>query len=350
MKPAVRVLAVVSAVLAISAASGAVADALSTPTISTEAVPSAALGGEISDVATLSGGSSPTGTVTFNLFGPDDSTCALPPVFTSTVAVAGGQATSDPFTPMSAGAYRWTASYSGDALNDPVDEGCGGANESSTIQEPTGSPPFCQASPPSTYSDRSTATVHARNVDCITWYAIARGFTDNTYRPNDAVTRAQMASFVGRMLGIAGVDLPENPPDAFDDDNGGVHEPDINQVAAVGIYDGMTGENGTSFDPMRGMRRDDMARVLYNAYTVVTGLTLPPGPDAFTDDTNGGNPHALGTDDEEQINALARAGLVQGTGDGEYNPTGLVSRGQFASFFVRMMQVFVDQGHLPPSP
>jgi hypothetical protein len=204
--------------------------------------------------------------------------------------------------------------------------------------------------PPSTYTDRASATVHTRNVDCITWYGIARGFNDNTYRPLDPVTRSQMSSFLARMLREAGVALPENPPDAFDDDNGGIHEPDTNQIAAVHILDGTTGESGTEFNPLLSTRRDDMAKLLYNAFTVVTGTPLPPGPDAFTDDTNGGDPHNRGTDDEDAINALARAGLVQGTGNGEYNPTGLVTRGQFASFFVRLMQVFVDDGHLPATP
>src|SRR3954468_6312574 len=167
MKPARRLLIVAVAVLGVvSASGGASKAAASTPTLSTQAVPSAALGGSISDVATLTGASAPTGTVTFELFGPDDTSCALPPVFTSTVALVGDQATSDEFTPTAPGAYRWVATYSGDAANGPASEACGGANESSTIQNPTGSPPFCQMAPPSTYSDRSSATVHARNVDC----------------------------------------------------------------------------------------------------------------------------------------------------------------------------------------
>jgi hypothetical protein len=351
MKPARRYFTVAIAVLGIAAASGGVSKAAaSTPTLSTQAVPSSALGGEISDTATIEGGATPTGTVTFNLYGPDDGSCAFPPVFTSTVALVSTQATSDDFKPMTPGAYRWTASYSGDVNNDPVSGACNDAGETSTIQQPTGSPPFCDMAPPSTYSDRSEATVHARNVDCITWFGIARGFNDNTYGPNLAVSRGQMASFLARMLAKAGVPMAENPPDAFDDDNGGIHEPDINQIAALGITDGTTGESGSAYHPALNTRRDDMAKLVYNAFTVVTGTPLPDGPDAFTDDTNGGDPHNDGTNDEQAINALARAGIVMGTGNGKYNPTGLVSRGQFASFFVRMMQVFVDDGHLPATP
>jgi hypothetical protein len=75
---------------------------------------------------------------------------------------------------------------------------------------------------------------------------------------------------------------------------------------------------------------------------------LPAGPDAFTDDTNGGDPHGAGTDNEQAIDALANAGVVQGTGGGLYRPSGTVTRGQMASFFARFIQLLVDAGDLRP--
>ncbi len=43
-----------------------------TPTLVTQASPSVPVGGQVTDTATLSGGTGPTGTVTFRLFGPGD--------------------------------------------------------------------------------------------------------------------------------------------------------------------------------------------------------------------------------------------------------------------------------------
>src|SRR5207247_6795272 len=57
-----------------------------TPTLSTTASPSVAAGGSISDTAHLAGGSAPTGTITFTLYG--DATCTAS-VFTSTKTVNG---------------------------------------------------------------------------------------------------------------------------------------------------------------------------------------------------------------------------------------------------------------------
>lgn len=57
----------------------------------------------------------PTGTVTFELFGPDDDGCDGAPAFTSKPApLSGGRVTSPTFAPRSAGIYRWVATYEGD--------------------------------------------------------------------------------------------------------------------------------------------------------------------------------------------------------------------------------------------
>ena len=107
------------------------------PTISTQASAGGILGVPVTDTATVTGGLSPTGTVTFRLF--SDNTCATQ-VFTSSSALAGGMATSAGFTPGAAGTYYWTAAYSGDASNNPATAPCNAPNESVVItpfQAPT---------------------------------------------------------------------------------------------------------------------------------------------------------------------------------------------------------------------
>ncbi len=107
---------------------------LPTPTISTVASSPVAVGGTVTDTATLAGGSSPTGNITFNLYGPDDANCTTTPAFTSVRAVTGNQAyTSGSFAVVAPGLYRWTASYGGDTGNNPVASGCGDANESVAV-------------------------------------------------------------------------------------------------------------------------------------------------------------------------------------------------------------------------
>jgi hypothetical protein len=83
----------------------------------------------LADVATLTGGSNPTGTITFTLFPPSDLGCTGSPIFTSVVTVNGdGSYTSATFPASSVtadGTYNWVAVYSGDANNPLKTSACG---------------------------------------------------------------------------------------------------------------------------------------------------------------------------------------------------------------------------------
>lgn len=91
------------------------------------------IGATIHDTATLSGGFSPTGTVTFSLYGPGDTTCSSTVISTSTVSVVSGTATSGNYTTAAAGTYRWIAVYNGDSNNNTATTACNDANEASVV-------------------------------------------------------------------------------------------------------------------------------------------------------------------------------------------------------------------------
>ena len=116
-------------------------------TIATQATPTAVVGSAISDTATVTGsasGPSPTGTVTFTVFGPDDAVCSGPPAFTSpaqplTPGAPGppptATADSGPFTPTLPGTYRWVATYSGDEVYEFTTNACGDPTETSVVNQ-----------------------------------------------------------------------------------------------------------------------------------------------------------------------------------------------------------------------
>ncbi len=94
------------------------------PAIATSQQPaSATVGSSVADEATVTGGSSPTGTVTFYLYG--NSTCTGTPLFTDTETLTGGTATSADYTSFATGTDYWAATYNGDSRNNPVTSGCG---------------------------------------------------------------------------------------------------------------------------------------------------------------------------------------------------------------------------------
>jgi N-acetylneuraminic acid mutarotase len=153
-----------------------------TPTMTTQASSATIIGGTISDTATIAAGYNPSGTVTFSIYGPNDATCGGAAVFTSTKTVSGnGNYTSDPFTPTTAGTYRFTASYSGDINNTPVAGACNAPNGSVLVSKAT----------PTVTTQASAATVLGGNIfDNAT---IAAGYnptgtiTFSIYGPDDTV-------------------------------------------------------------------------------------------------------------------------------------------------------------------
>ena len=104
------------------------------PAIFASASGAVTIGGHVHDTAAVSGGDSPTGSVTFSLYGPSDLSCSDAPVATDTVSLhPDGTASSAPVAPATAGVYAWSAAYSGDAHNAPVTGTCGGAGDSVSV-------------------------------------------------------------------------------------------------------------------------------------------------------------------------------------------------------------------------
>jgi len=134
------------------------------------------------------------------------------------------------------------------------------------------------ASPPDAFSDDETST-HEGAINKLAAVGIVTGRADGTYAPRAVVTRAQMATFIVRALEyrIDGPLTDTAAPNYFTDDNGDVHEANINKAADTGITGGI---GGTSYGPLLPVRRDQMASFLARALAEVVerGLTEIPAP------------------------------------------------------------------------
>jgi len=96
---------------------------LASPSISTSQQPATAtVGNSVADKATVSGGDSPTGTVTFSLY--SNSTASGTPLFTdANVPLVSGTATSTGYEATATGTDYWVATYNGDTNNNSVTSG-----------------------------------------------------------------------------------------------------------------------------------------------------------------------------------------------------------------------------------
>ena len=89
---------------------------------------------------------------------------------------------------------------------------------------------------------------------------------ENTrYCPDDTVTRAQLATFLARAMGI---DRSASENDHFSDDDTSIHQNNINLLKDRGI---VTGCGNDRFCPEAGVKRKDMARWIVRAFNLWQG-------------------------------------------------------------------------------
>jgi hypothetical protein len=189
--------------------------------------------------------------------------------------------------------------------------------------------------PASGITDVAPASPHRRAIECIAWWGITQP-VGGRYDPTRSVTRAQMASFLARLIDETDVVLPAGAPDAFTDDEDpqfAPHEDNINRLAAAGIVAGRT---STTFAPDEPVTRGQMATFIVRTAQHVTGESLPIERSWFRDrdPTHGDN-----------VDRAATAGIATGFSNGTYRPREDVRRDQMASFLARLLDFLVDAGH-----
>jgi len=178
----------------------------------------------------------------------------------------------------------------------------------------------------------TASSLHREAIDCAAWWGVVNGFSATSFVPDGNITRAQVASMIARALRAADVVLLAGA-NAFPDDEGSIHEADINALAEAGV---ILGQADGNFNPSGDVTRAQVASLVARANLVAAGTALPAGTDAFTDDT--GSVH------EADINAVALTGWVNGIGGGLFNPDGNATRAQLSSIITRMLSTLVDDG------
>ena len=112
------------------------------------------------------------------------------------------------------------------------------------------------------FVDVPARSVHATNINCLSYYGITVGKTERTFAPNDHVTRSQMALILTRAAAVADIDLGEAMDAGFADIDmvSAEKRTAINRLAGRGIMEGRT---TTTFEPYGLVTRTDMALHLF---------------------------------------------------------------------------------------
>lgn len=195
------------------------------------------------------------------------------------------------------------------------------------------------------FTDVPASNVHEAAVDCAVHWQVANGRTASSYGPGAPVNRAQMASFIARLVERSGGSLPAASRDWFGDDGSSSHQDSINRLAEAGI---VGGTRPGAYGPQDGVTRAQMAAFLTRAYDYrarqAGQAALAEGENSFADDDR--------STLHQEINTSAAAGFAGGYDDGTYRPGVTVLRDQMGAFLARTLDLVVERGMagVPPGP
>jgi hypothetical protein len=176
---------------------------------------------------------------------------------------------------------------------------------------PAGLPLAAELAPGGTFID-DDGLVHEPDIEAIFAAGITQGCSSTQFCPDQAVTRGQMAAFLTR-----GLALPAATSSPFSD-SAGQFQDDINRLAASGIT---TGCGGDLFCPNDAVSRGQMAAFLNRALDLPAATTSP-----FSDSAG---------QFQDDIDRLAASGITTGCGGGRFCPNDPATRAQMATFLTR---------------
>ena len=173
-------------------------------------------------------------------------------------------------------------------------------------------------------------------INCLAYYGITLGTSPGRFSPDLPITRWQMALFLTRAAGPAGITLPAPSDQGFRDlDTKQYVQDAINQIAELGIS---RGTSPTTFHPHAPMDRRQMALFLYRFLLLsprgpggADTASVVPDDTVFTD--LGGQPDAV----QAAVGVIYEMGVTLGKSATTFAPTDLVTRAQMALFMTRAL-------------
>ena len=211
------------------------------------------------------------------------------------------------------------------------------------------------------FTDVSDGHAFGDAINCISHYGVTNGTGDgSTYSPNQAVTRAEMAVFIARAAEAAGVDLGDAMDAGFTDigDVWAEAQDAINRLASKGMIssggayrpdDAVTRAEMASF--LIGLLVKASPTVSTSSAGALQLAGTTPGSVTTASDWNyfGDARSTVPAANDAEISALYELGITKGASaaavqdptkaplDFNYEPSGTVDRGQMAAFITRAL-------------
>ncbi|WP_096550396.1 S-layer homology domain-containing protein [Ureibacillus thermosphaericus] len=189
-----------------------------------------------------------------------------------------------------------------------------------------------------TFTDVEDNT-HKEAIDALTEMGIIKGYPDGTYKPYKTLKRSDVVKLLGRWLEEQGKEIPEDwdTVQRFKDLPVDFADEELVKYAALVKDHGVFLGSDNKLMHMNNMDRSQMALTLNRAYEAMFGVSLIELAEEIDDVTV--------VDMDEVYNDNNRREAVQALRDlgisvvEKFRPNETVTRGQFASFLYRTIQV-----------
>jgi tripartite motif-containing protein 71 len=163
---------------------------------------------------------------------------------------------------------------------------------------------------------------------------ILTGYTDNTFKPDSALTRAEIAVIMARALKI---DTKTNTELIFEDN----HDIPLwarGSIACLlnnALITGVTSKDGIGviFDPNRPVTRAEFAAIIRRAIKMKTGVDLQLKDPDFTDNAE------IPAWSRDAVNIVASMNIINGYPGNKFNADNHTSRAETATMISRMLEL-----------
>ena len=155
---------------------------------------------------------------------------------------------------------------------------------------------------------------------------VLNGYPDGTFRPNNTVTRGELAAIINKLMHFPEV---PGPIGLFTDLEGKWYASDVNALALQGAYLVTHGEaKGDA-----ALSREEAAAMIFNSFPV----SFPKYPNRFTDSDS------MNSNYVDKINTMYNAGFLSGFPDGSFHPNEPITRAQVVTILDNMIDEYITE-------
>lgn len=168
-------------------------------------------------------------------------------------------------------------------------------------------------------------------IDYVAGRGLITGSTENTFSPNEKMTRGMLVTALGRLAGVNSKDYDTNSFSDVQKDS--PYRPYIEWAYSKGIVYGIG--DGT-FAPDKSITREEMA-VIFERYAKATGYHIPVNRQAniYADKEN------IGSEYKEAVTAMQQSGIMMGVEGNRFNPKGTATRAEVSAMLGRYIKLTI---------